>query len=386
MMEASTLADALLNDLDDLSDAEDAPKEKGKGSHEKSRGVDHFDPNNKEEPSTSSWAGDLSEEGDDGDDMADDDVLPRSSSSRFLSNPTLQNHLVIIRNRITDAADNEDSKMSSESQKEREAKDHQLVVQSNKHLSNLADELARAHGDLATAYKSKFPELEELLPNSFQYKNAIRTIWNETDLTKVSDELNKILNSNQIITITVAGSTTSGRPLTEEELLRVDRAATYMEQLLEVQRELVQFVENSMESLVPSICALVGSSTAARLLGLAGGLQELTKIPSCNLQVMGQVKHNSTSRAGLSSASTKQHVGILSDCDLVQKCPKPLQKKALKAVAAKLALAARFDFVNVDTGRPRNGLAGRQFRQELQEKFQKLQEPDKAPVLKALPK
>jgi U4/U6 small nuclear ribonucleoprotein PRP31 len=72
--------------------------------------------------------------------------------------------------------------------------------------------------------------------------------------------------------------------------------------------------------------------------------------------------------------------------DLVQSVPKQLQKKALKSVASKLALAARYDFVNVDTGRARSAIIGSQLRQELNKKFEKLLEPDKAPVLKALPK
>jgi U4/U6 small nuclear ribonucleoprotein PRP31 len=356
-MEATTtLADALLDDLDDLMDSDEEEQQEA--------GED----NDGEEPTA------------EGEAASDDAKKEHFASSRFLGNPSLTRHLSTIRDRVSSKPS------SSSSQKEREEHDHQLVVQSNKHLANLAEELAQAHGELAMAYKPKFPELEELLPNYVQYKNAVRTIWNEMDLTKVNDELNELLNSNQIITISISGSTTSGRMLTDEELKRVDAAATYMEELLAVQTELVQFVEGSMEALAPSICALIGPSTAARLLGLAGGLQELTKIPACNLQVMGQVKQNSTSRAGLSSSSSKQHVGILVDCELVQNMPKQLQKKALKAVASKLALVARYDFVNVDTGRTRSAQTGRQFRQELNEKFEKLIEPDKAPVLKALPK
>lgn len=330
-MEATTtLADALLDDLDDLMDSDDDAQEEDSDDVENQDEKPAAQSSNPEE--ISSLDNNSSTKG-------------SSFSSRFLDNPTLQKHLVHIRDR------NSSKQYSSQLRKEREEEDHQLVVQCNKHLANLSEELAKAHGELALAYKAKFPELEELLPNYLQYKNAVRTIWNEMDLTKVNDELNQILNSNQIITISIAGSTTSGRPLTESELERVDSAAGYIEKLLEIRMELVSFVENSMQDLAPSICALIGSPTAARLLGLAGGLAELTKIPSCNLQVLGQVKHNSSSRAGLSSASTKQHVGILADCDLVQSVPAQLQKKALKVVAAKLALVARFDFVNVDTVR-----------------------------------
>jgi U4/U6 small nuclear ribonucleoprotein PRP31 len=369
---AITLADALLDDLDDLnySDEEELPAEAPSSSTvgvTKADGTDGLDLDEDSKP-----AGVPSN----GDSIL---LLPRT----FLENRNLQKHLGRLRKRTQE----KEASGQMEDTKELQQEDHELVVQSNKHLAAIVEELGRAHGLLASAYEPRFPELEELLPNYEQYKNAVRVIGNEMDLTKVNDDLMDIgLSSNQIITISVSGSTTSGRPLTNLELAKVEDAASYMDELHKIQMELVTFVEQSMEALAPSICALIGASTAAKLLGLAGGLAELTKIPACNLQVMGQVKQNAMSRAGLSSANTQQHVGILAECNLVRNTPKHMQKKALKVVAAKLALAARFDFVNVDTGRPRSASTGLQYRHEIEHKFERLQEPDKAPVLKALPK
>lgn len=368
MEPTTTLADALLDDLNDLLDSDDDEVDSNKSLSD-AGGYDESD--EKLSPA---------EETTMKDEESSRKVDKSVKKSRFLESTNLQRHLETISNLETN------QQYLSLPKKEREREDHRLVVQSNKHLANLADEVVRAHGELAIAYKPKFPELEELLPNYIQYLKAVRVIGNNMDMTMVNDELNEILSSNQIITLSVAGSTTSGRPLTEEEMKNVDATASYIEELLEVQNTLIKFVESSMEALAPSICALIGPSTAARLIGLAGGLAELTKIPSCNLQVIGQVKENSTSRAGMSSASTKQHMGVVADCDLVQSAPTHLQKKVLKAVSAKLALAARFDFVNVDTGRTRSANTGLKFRKDLEEKFEKLLEPDKAPTMKALPK
>lgn len=344
MAEATTtLADALLDDLDDLSDGEEDVQEE-RNSLEADE-ADESEANTKGEDSNT------------------------KQGNRLLQDSALLNHLNAIK----------------ESGK-RDFDDYALIVNSNKHLANLANELVKAHQDLCEAYKPKFPELEELVVDPIQYKNTVREIWNEMDLTKVNDGLNKFLTSNQIITISVAGSTTFGRPLSEEELKAVEEAATYLEDIHKVQSELTAFVENHMEGLAPSMCALIGSTTAAKLLGLAGGLAELSKIPACNLQVIGQVKQNSASRAGLSAATTKPHQGVLVECDLIQRCPTYLQKKALKVVAAKLALAARCDFVNADTGRPRTASSGLKFRREIETKIQQWITPDKAPVLKALPK
>jgi U4/U6 small nuclear ribonucleoprotein PRP31 len=370
METTTTLADALLDDLDDLMDSDNEEEEQQQNEQQQQQSSSDFQKTHDSSISKSSQ----------------EDKSQDSSNGRrpFLENPSLQEHLKRLRkHRATD----EQLKQSlTTPNKEHEEENHQLVVQSNKFVASVVEEMGRAHAELAKAYSPKFPELEELIPNYIQYKNAVRIIGNEMDLTKVNDELNDILGSNQIITISVAGSTTSGRPLAPQEMEVVHSAATYMEQLLDIQKELVSFVESSMESLCPSICALIGPTTAAKLLGLAGGLAELTKIPSCNLQVMGQTKHTSASRAGLSGMSLKQHVGVLGEADLIQSLPKQYHKKALKAVAGKLALAARFDFVNVDTGRPRSDSTGLKLKQELQEKFEKWQEPDKAPVLKALPK
>jgi U4/U6 small nuclear ribonucleoprotein PRP31 len=363
-MEATsyTLADALLDDLDDLSDVEDQPTEEGKDGDQNS-----LEPTEDDNIS--------------GGDMA----LPKSSTAvgdgkavpRFLENQSLQKHMVTIR---------EVQPSGTSSTKEEREQEHQLIVLSNKYLASLAEELARTHGQLCEAYEPKFPELEEIIPNPVQYTKAVRVIGNEMDMTRVNDALNEFLASNQIITLSVAGSTTSGRLLTGSELETIGMIASYIEDIIKVQDKLTQFIERRMEGLAPSVCALIGSSVAARLVGLAGGLAELSKIPACNLQVLGQVRQNSTSRAGLSAVHSKPHQGVLSECDLVKRCPQHLQKKALKTVAAKLALAARCDFVNVDTGRSRSAASGSLFRMEIEAKVEKWQEPDKAPTLKALPK
>lgn len=358
-MEATTtLADALLDDLDDLSDVEEVQE-----TQEEQKLEEAAENGSKSHDTSTHTNGSAS--------------IP--NKRRLLDNSALQSHLEAVRK--CDLL-----KPSATDRKEQEEYEHQLIIHSNKHLANLADEMARAHGDLCTAYKPKFPELEELVVDPIKYKSAVRVIGNELDITNVNDELNEFLTSNQVITISVSSSTTAGRPLTSQELETVDKAATYMEEIAEAQQELTRFVESRMESLAPSVCALIGPSIAATMMGLAGGLAELSRIPACNLQVLGQTKQNAASRAGLSSMTTKPHTGILAECALVKSVPSYLQKKALKVVAAKLALAARCDFINVDTGRARSAESGRRFRQEIETKIAAWQTQDKAPVLKALPK
>lgn len=46
-----------------------------------------------------------------------------------------------------------------------------------------------------------------------------------------------------------------------------------------------QYVESRMVFIAPNLTNIVGASTAAKLIGIAGGLTALSKMPSCNVQV-----------------------------------------------------------------------------------------------------
>mmetsp|Transcript_40417 Transcript_40417/g.86053 ORF Transcript_40417/g.86053 Transcript_40417/m.86053 type:complete len:388 (+) Transcript_40417:118-1281(+) len=387
------MADALLDDLDDLSDVEPEEEpsyEDGGAEDDASRGV--YDDGADDGAAA---AGDGTNLGASSSSADGDGDTSRAASSRatrrrprLLDDASLESHLSAIRaaqesdDRKPGAADGGDSFNS----KEEDERQHALILASNRHLVSLGHEIHRAHLELCRRYQPKFPELEELLTDPLKYRAAIGIIQNEMDLTKSNERLNEILTSNQIITISVAGSTTSGRPLTDEELGGVNETCRYLDELHSAQAELGAFVESRMERWAPSVCALVGPSLAARLLASTGGLAELTRIPACNLQLIGKSRSTSASRGGMATQSRVQHAGILTECPLVRAVPNYLKTRAVKAVAGKLALAARTDHVNVESGRARTADVGRRFREELRTKFGKWEEPDKAQVVKALPK
>ena len=408
----TTLADSLLDDLDDLSDVEEERKE------EEDRQTDEKPADTR---STAGAAPPGSSDGNGRDEVGTNqldafqrlrghDEIPgnvkgaaalvnRPKRKRLLDDSALVAHLASVRAEMATSngggGGGDDSKPpaaasasapASATQKDDDERQYHLIVASNKHMSRLREELSRAHNDLCAAYHQKFPELEDLIADPLQYRAAVLAIGNEMDLTNVNDELNEVLTSNQILTVTVAGSTTAGRQLTAEEMAVVKDAAEYVDAVRSAQAELTAYVESRMEGLAPSVCALVGPTTAARLVALAGGLAELSGIPACNLQVIGQHRQSAAARGGMSSTHGQPHSGVLMECDLVSKCPKYLQRKALKTVAAKLALAARCDYVNVESGRMRTADAGRKFRAEIETKIEKWEEPDKAQTVKALPK
>ena len=369
------MADALLDDLDDLSDVEPEEETNNNAAEEIVAGNDdggiisaehqaHNTANGNNETAT--------------------DATNNNTNNRLLNNDALQSHLQSIR--TIQQKDNNTKMSHHKNSKEEDEHEHQLILTSNKHLASLRSELHNTHLDICKSYHPKFPELEELITDPFQYRAAIGIIQNELDVTNVNEQLNDVLSSNQIITISVAGSTTNGRMLTQEELNQVNNACLYLDELQSVKNELTSFVESRMEQWSPSVCALVGPAMAAQLLASTGGLAELARVPSCNLQLLGKNRSTASSRGGMATQSRTQHAGFLIDCDLVQACPNYLKMRAVKAVAGKLALAVRCDHINVESGRQRTADVGRKFKEELRTKFGKWEEPDKAQVVKALPK
>ena len=59
------------------------------------------------------------------------------------------------------------------------------------------------------------------------------------------------------------------------------------------------YLEARMVSVAPNVCEIIGPKVTSKLVSAAGGIDELAKIPSCNLLVLGAEKR---ALSGLSAA------------------------------------------------------------------------------------
>ena len=72
----------------------------------------------------------------------------------------------------------------------------------------------------------------------------------------------------------------------------------------------------------------------------AGGLTALTKMPSCNIMLLGAQKKT---LQGFSRLQMLPHTGYIYYAKIVQDLPPEFRRKAAKLVSAKMTLAARSD-------------------------------------------
>ena len=105
------------------------------------------------------------------------------------------------------------------------------------------------------------------------------------------------------MSVMITATTTTGAPLPESEWEAVQRACDLAENLEEVRKkvrpiyavlsvfmltsfcQIFMYVSSRMNVLAPNLSAIVGTTTAAKLLGVAGGLSGIAKMPACNVHV-----------------------------------------------------------------------------------------------------
>ena len=254
--------------------------------------------------------------------------------------------------------------------------DYQLVVECNRLIHEIEEQINITHRFVAGIYAKKFPELDSILTNKVDYVKTVERIGNEMDMTTI--DLNDILPSALVMIVSVTGSTTNGKPLSAEDLDLCLRGCGEIRALEDDKVRILRFVESRMNKIAPNMCAIIGTFLAAQLVGLAGGLISLSQVPADNFQVIGQEKRN---LAGFSRVASMPNTGILYYADLVQRCPPMLRRKALKVLGHKVALVVRCDAYK---NHP-DGSEGRRLKEELMEKFEKWNEPPKARTKKALP-
>ena len=240
----------------------------------------------------------------------------------------------------------------------------------------------QVHRFLRELYSRRYAELAELVPSAVEYARVLLLMGNLSDdsarLRETEKEMQEFLPNTVVLTISVTAATAAGRPLTDSELSSAREAAETVIALHRHRTAIVDWLQASMTALAPNLTTLAGSTVAAQLVSVAGGLRRLSEIPACNLQVLGARKLR---QSGLSSVQQELHVGIIAQTETMRDCPTALRRRAARLLAGKVALAARVDEHRQDA----SGETGRQLLQEVREKIERWQQPPPSSLSKALP-
>ena len=137
-----------------------------------------------------------------------------------------------------------------------------------------------------------------------------------------------------------AARSSMGASLTEFDLQAIRGLAKATLDLYELRDALEEYVDEAMKEVAPNVRGLVGPLLGARLIALAGGLSKLATLPASTIQVLGAEK--ALFRALRTGGRPPKH-GVIFQYPEIHRAPRWQRGKIARALAAKLAIAARID-------------------------------------------
>ncbi|CAR24284.1 U4/U6-U5 snRNP complex subunit PRP31 [Lachancea thermotolerans CBS 6340] len=234
---------------------------------------------------------------------------------------------------------------------------------------------------IASIYDQKFPELESLIASANSYAKVVRLLETKGGGKLELQELQDTISREQLLVLSMAMHTgfrqeTNLAPKDSELLM--DSINVLLE-LCDLQDSIAQYVASLISQVAPNLCALVGPATSAALIAAAGGLLELSEMPSCNLASIGNSKRIS-SELDFHESGVRQR-GHIYHSSLVSGQPVTIQKQALRMVCAKVSLCVRVDVSKNSPG----GELGLKWRQDVLKRLRGLLDPPNLSNTKALP-
>ncbi|QLL34308.1 hypothetical protein HG536_0G01670 [Torulaspora globosa] len=254
----------------------------------------------------------------------------------------------------------------------------------NELCSLLQNEVRLLHTYSRTLYRAKFGELEALVPSPKQYVQVIDIIERDGEASAEKLESQAELSKEQVLVLKMSMKTSyrDDLPWPNEKKVEISRARSNMLAILAIESNVRQFIIQKVSHVAPNLCAFIGPEVASHLLSHAGGILELSQIPSCNLASIGKNKHLAHEQH--TSLTEVRQEGYIYRSDLVQSQPYEYHKQALRMACAKVALAARVD-AGITPGTKAKDTVGSRWRREIEQKILKQREAVSNAVVKPLP-
>jgi nucleolar protein 56 len=213
------------------------------------------------------------------------------------------------------------------------------VIQSISALDEL-DKLINVIGTrMREWYGLHFPELDNLIQSPNLYAEIVTKAGLRKNINKQMLE-EAGLHDRKVDIIVDAARRSKGGDASPESLAILKKIANEVLSQSELRRILADYIENTMEVVAPNVKQILTALVGARLVSKAGSLSRLAFSSASTIQVLGAEK--ALFRALKSGARPPKH-GLLFQHPMVHSAPKWQRGKIARAVASKVAIAARID-------------------------------------------
>jgi len=213
------------------------------------------------------------------------------------------------------------------------------AIQTVRSIEDLDKILNLLAGRVREWYGLHFPELDRLVEKHDSYIRLVHSLGSRESFS--FDALAKLgIPQDKATQISASAEKSSGAEMSGTDLEWLREVCGTVLELYGLREAAEKYTDKIMGEVAPNMTSVLGAVLSAKLISMAGGLENVAKMPSSTLQVLGAEK--ALFRTLKTGARPPKH-GIIFQYAPIHQSPKWLRGKIARAVAGKLAIAARMD-------------------------------------------
>ncbi|MGO9645499.1 MAG: C/D box methylation guide ribonucleoprotein complex aNOP56 subunit [Candidatus Bathyarchaeia archaeon] len=213
------------------------------------------------------------------------------------------------------------------------------AVQAMRAVDDLDKTLNLLAGRVREWYGLHFPEMDRLIENHDTYARLVAKLGDRRNFT-LTNLVDQGLPKEMAEQLTAAAMKSMGGEIEDQDLAVLRTFCELMLELYKFRAKSESYVEDVLEKVAPNMTAIVGAALSARLISIAGSLNNLAKMPASTLQVLGAEK--ALFRSLKTGARPPKH-GVIFQYTAIHQAPRWQRGKIARTLSGKLTIAARVD-------------------------------------------
>ncbi|XP_078435574.1 putative nucleolar protein 5-2 [Wolffia australiana] len=213
-----------------------------------------------------------------------------------------------------------------------------MIIQAIGLLDDLDKELNTYAMRVREWYGWHFPELAKIIQDNILYSKTIKLMGNRVNAANL--DFSEILPEETEAELKEAAGISMGTEVSDLDLENIKALCDQVLALSEYRAQLFDYLRSRMNTIAPNLTALVGELVGARLIAHGGSLLNLAKQPGSTVQILGAEK--ALFRALKTKQATPKY-GLIYHASLIGQAAPKLKGKISRSLAAKAALAIRYD-------------------------------------------
>jgi len=223
-------------------------------------------------------------------------------------------------------------------------------------------------GRIREWYGLHFPELDRIVEKHDTYARLVADLGLRSNFTEENLEKEGI-PKERLQQIAVSARKSMGASFPDEDLEWLRSFCRDTLELFKFREKAEAYVDGVMKEAAPNTTAILGPLLTARMMSIAGGLQNLAKMPASTMQVLGAEK--ALFRSLKTGARPPKH-GVIFQYASIHQSPRWQRGKIARALSGKVAIATRIDAFGGD-------FMGDKLAKALEKKISEIQEKYKEP-------